>query len=481
MKLKTRRILFCICLIIFLISSPLIILYAFGFRYDFSQKKITQTGIIYLTPNIHDDIKILINDKEELDRISIKGIFKKDFVLHNLIPKTYNIKVDKKNYHRWEKNLVVLPGLITYARPLLLPISPEKKIIFSDIGISAWSISDKFKKVFFLKNFNEKISANIYDFSKKTFSSLNIDSSGSRSISANGSFPDHEIFLAPNGEKFGVSLPEINNKIILLNINGENISISANITPQNKIINGQWDDTSRYFLYLNNKGDLNSYDITNKSANKILENVLGFRLNGENIYYLSNNNLFLYRTSIYNPLDQEQLSYGPLSSVINNVKTDQFGKITIEQKAEIIISSQNAIAVISPDKNLYVIGKNGMPANIKNNIDAAEFSLNGENLVFNSQFEIFTYDLASGQESLITRLSQKVSNVSWYSDQNHVWFLANQTIKNIELDSRPTPNIIDFISIPAQPSSILYADSNAIYYDQKKDNILSLYQIEMPN
>ncbi len=479
MKLITRRILFCFCFILFLISSPLIILYAFGFRYDFAQKKLMQTGIIYLTPNIQDNIKISIDNKEELDKISIKGIFKKDFVLYNLMPKTYNIKIEKENYHRWEKNLIVSPGLTTFAQPLLLPSNPSVNLIFSDADIPVWSISDIFKKIFYLKNNNEKISANIYDFSKKTLITLSIKTLGDQSEKINAISENSKFFPAPDGKKFGVTLPQNTARIILLNSTEKDISIITDFISNNKIIDGQWNDSSRYFLYLNEKGEINLYDTATEKSKKILENILGFSLMGENIYYLDRNNLFFYQAAINNPLEKQQLSYSPLPFPRETKKMEKTELINIEKSVKILISSKNTLSIITPEKDLFIINQSGVPLTIGNNIEKAIFSKNGEGLVFNSSFEIFTYTLNDDRKNLITRLSQEISNVNWYSDYDHIWFLANQTIKNIELDSRPTPNIINFINIPDQTANIVYISTNSIYYAQKNNNTLSIYQVEI--
>lgn len=476
MKLITRRILFCFCFILFLISSPLVILYAFGFRYDFTERKLIQTGIIYLTPNIQDNIKILINNKEESSKISIKGIFKKDFVLYNLIPKTYNIKIEKDNYHAWEKNLVVLPGIITYAQPLLLSSSPKTNLIFNDTNIPLWSVSDEFKKIFYLKNDNKKISANVYDFSKKTFNAKIIETSN---IDSSDIPENSKIFLAPDGGKFGFVIPQKNTGIILLDSTEKNVSLIANFTQNEKVINGQWDDSSRYFLYLNDKGEINSYDTIAKISKKILENISGFSLKDGNIYYLDRNNLFFYRSSVNTPGEKQQLSYVSIPITIENKKLEKIKPMSVEKEIKILISAKNTLAAITPQKNLFAIPQNGIPVNLGNNIEAAMFSQDGENLLFNSPFEIFTNTLGDSQVNLITRLSQKISNVNWHNSYTHVWFLTNQTIKNIELDSRPTPNIIDFINMPEEAANILYTNTNYIYYDQLKDNNLSLYQVEI--
>lgn len=467
---------------LFLVSSPLVILYAFGFRYDFNEKKIIQTGIIYLTPNIQDNIKILINSKEELNKINIKGIFKKEFVLYNLMPKIYNIRIEKENYHTWEKNLAVLPGLITYAQPLLLPSSPITNLIFKDSNILLWSISDKFKKIYYLKNENGKISANVYDFLSK---SLNTKSIGiPRDLLKNKNIipADSKIYIAPDGKNFAIIFPEDPSKIILLDSNEKDLSITANLASSDKIIDGQWDNSSRYFLYLNEKGDLNQFDLITVKSSKIIEKILGFTMKNEEIYYLDRNNLFIYQSSINNPHEKQQLSFLPLPITSGKQTPETTDKTNIIKKITLATSAENALALITPEKNLFIIGQNGIPIGLGNNVESATFSKDGENIVFNSSFEIFTRTLSGSQENLVTRVSQKISNVSWFSDYNHIWFLANQIIKNIELDSRPTPNIIDFISLPKEPSSILYTDANFMYYDQQNnDNTLSLYQVQIQN
>lgn len=480
MKLITRRILFIACFILFLIMSPLIILYAFGFRYDSTQKKIMQTGIIYLTPNIQDNIKILINNKEEPSKISIKGIFKKDFVVYNLLPKTYNIKIVKENYHVWEKNLVVLPGLITHAQPLLLPSNPKINQIFSNANVSLWSLDDKSKKIFFVKNNGGKISLNIYDFSKKTLNTKPLANLIYQTKEISSVPQDSRINSAPDGKKFYFLFPADKTRIILLASTDNNMSLSGDIISENKIIDEHWDSSSRFFLYLNEKGEIVSYDTVSKTSKKIVENASGFSVKDDNIYYLNNENLFFYRASVNNPSDKQQLSYVPLSIGQKDQEAEKTKPININKKIKILISAKNTLAVITPEKDLFTIPENGIPINVGNNIEEAQLSQNGEDLVFNSSYEIFTSAVSSSQENLVTRLSQKISNVGWHTDYAHVWFLANQTLKNIELDSRPTPNIVDFVDMPNKVSDIIYTDSNYIYYDQKNDDgTLSLYQIEI--
>lgn len=441
-----------------------------------------QTGIIYITPTPQNDIKILINGKEETNNLNVKGIFKKDYVLYNLLPKTYNIKITKAGYHPWEKNLVVLPGLIAYAQPLLLPSSPADNLIFNDSGIQLWSISGDFKKIFYLKKDADKISANVYDLSQKTRSGIPIiayaDQPRGKKNLANIISADSKIFIAPDGQKFALVLPLESARIILLNSAKENISTSADFILNGKILDGLWDDSSRYFFYLTDNKELYAYDSISGGSKKILGNILGFSLKGGEIYYIDKNNLFVYRSPINSPAEKQQLSYVPLSFTGKNSGTDAKNP-SIEKSAKLIIFAKNALAVIGPDKNLFTVTQNGIPVNLGSDIESAAFSGNGEKLIYNSPFEIFTATPGDNQENLVTRLSQKISNVGWYGDYEHIWFIVNHTLKNIELDSRPIPNIVDFLNFPNNFTDIIYADSNTIYYDQRDGDSFALHRVEI--
>ncbi len=482
MKLITRRILFGFCIILFLIFSPLIILYTFGFRYDFSQKKLVQTGIIYITPKPQDNIKILIDGKEDLDKLSIKGIFRKDYVLYNLIPKTYNIKIGKEGYHNWEKNLAVFPGLITYAQPLLLPSNPKKDLILGDTNVLAWSFSDNFKKVFYLKAENDKIIANSYDILTKNINSVQISvvkgGAGEKASGAGDILENYKLFPSPDGKKLAVIFHSDAGRIILLNADEKNLSISSDFAASETIIDARWSESGKHFLYLNPTGELYSHDAALNKPGKLFENVASFAVKNDDIYYLNQDNLILYKSSASNPSGKNQLALAPLAAAEEN-KKNEFDQANTRNKFKIIIANNYAIAIISPEKKLFIINQSGVPKLIDSDIESLKFSRTGDKIVYNSSYEIFTIAPNGDKADFVSRLSQKISHVDWYGDYEHIWYFANKTLKNIELDSRPVPNVIDFLNIPKQNTNIIYADSNTIYYDQQDKDYFSLYRVEI--
>ncbi|MFH1401878.1 MAG: hypothetical protein ABIG40_02860 [Parcubacteria group bacterium] len=119
MTKKSRTILFYICLFLFLLISPVAVLYSQGYRLDFGRetngKIIVKTGGLFL--------KIAPGQAE----IYIDGELEKktDFLfgsslIKNLLPKNYAISVNKENFWPWEKNLKINEKDVTEAKSIVL-------------------------------------------------------------------------------------------------------------------------------------------------------------------------------------------------------------------------------------------------------------------------------------------------------------------------------------------------------------------------
>lgn len=488
MRLKTRRILTVISVILFLILAPLIILYTFGFRYDFKEKKIVQTGIIYLTPAPQDNVKILVNGAEAKNNLSVKGFLKKDYVLYNLLPQTYEIKLQKDGYWDWKKNLSVLPGIITYAWPLLLTRNPVINPVFESESVGNWDFSPDYKKIAYLKGKGTDATIAVYDTNSQKTKSINIREilpelnslAGSPKLAIDAldfSNNNAQIFWSPNSVNFALVLGANPARIFLFSAN-EIAYLTGAFIPD-AVTRGQWNGSNDYFIYLTQKQELYSLGLK-PSPNPqpaIANNISGFTVKNNDVYYLENNNLFIYRLSLSSPGDKKQLSFAPLNpDTGSGEKNPQNAGGTLSR---LIISARNDIAIITPDKNLFLVRQNRLPSRIGSNVEAVEFSQDGGSLLYNSSFEIFIYSPGSDSENLITRSGQKISDVGWYKDYSHIWFYADSTLKNIELDSRPVPNVVNFMALPQPAENFIYDNiAGNIYYNQIDGNKISIYRVK---
>lgn len=116
-----RRSYFIFFFLIFIISAPLFILDAKGYRLNWSGVlKVSQTGGLYISTD-QSGIEIYVNN-ELVKRTSIaqKSIFVQD-----LKPGIYDIRVSKEGLQSWNKTLRVFPEIVTEARSFLIRSEPE--------------------------------------------------------------------------------------------------------------------------------------------------------------------------------------------------------------------------------------------------------------------------------------------------------------------------------------------------------------------
>lgn len=117
MTRKLRAIIFWLTVCLFFIASPIAILYALDYSYDWQGKKLVQNGAFYLksTPK---NAQIFINDK--LKKTTPRLIKK-------LLPRDYVVEVKKDGFQTWKKNLRIESGLVTENKHILL--IPDKPFL----------------------------------------------------------------------------------------------------------------------------------------------------------------------------------------------------------------------------------------------------------------------------------------------------------------------------------------------------------------
>jgi len=124
MTKTTRRILFYALVAVFILATPPTILYAMGYSFDWGKYALVQTGGIYLksTPG---NAQITINGKNSG---TTPGL------LSHFLPGAYQVSVSKDGFYSWQKNLEVLPTLVTEARNIFLfPKQIEQELVAKNV------------------------------------------------------------------------------------------------------------------------------------------------------------------------------------------------------------------------------------------------------------------------------------------------------------------------------------------------------------
>jgi hypothetical protein len=123
LTIKTRRIALIVCILLFLVAAPAVLLYSNGYRLG-SNWTLNKTGGLYVASPV-SGAQIFINNKLEKEtNILQSGLF-----LSGLKQGNYSVLVAKEEYWPWEKKMEVKNQMVTEARALLLPKDPEGEII----------------------------------------------------------------------------------------------------------------------------------------------------------------------------------------------------------------------------------------------------------------------------------------------------------------------------------------------------------------
>lgn len=102
-------------LLLLILASTAVVLYAQGYRLNLSKRTVEKTGII-LIKSIPEGAGVYLDG--ELTTATNSPI-------SNLKSGTYHLKVEKEGYFSWEKDVLVKEGLVTDITTLLPPLSPS--------------------------------------------------------------------------------------------------------------------------------------------------------------------------------------------------------------------------------------------------------------------------------------------------------------------------------------------------------------------
>jgi len=129
MTKTSRTILFYILCAIFMILTPIVLFYSQGYRFDFENQKIVETGAILIRP-YPKDVKASVDNQDE-KKVSA---FSKTIFFPNITPTEHIVTIKKKGYFTYEKIVEIEEKLITEINAILFPINIEKQISLENVS-----------------------------------------------------------------------------------------------------------------------------------------------------------------------------------------------------------------------------------------------------------------------------------------------------------------------------------------------------------
>lgn len=212
MKKKTRRQLFWICVILFLVISPVLLLYANGWRIT-PEGSIKRVGGIFVSAGTTGAEVFLDGELEKRTNLLQQGVF-----VQGLTPRTTSVIVAKEGYWPWTKDLDIKEQFVTEARAFLVPIDITGISVLQGTYSRIYRV---FKNILLLEKKNGDAAR--YEFYSPEEGLLLPIASGQEYLSSSAAF---ETFIE-NGESLFLIFPAKTVKIAISSSN-----IHASLAPR---------------------------------------------------------------------------------------------------------------------------------------------------------------------------------------------------------------------------------------------------------
>ncbi|MBI5135332.1 hypothetical protein HZA86_03830 [Candidatus Uhrbacteria bacterium] len=129
MTVVHRTIIYYIFVLLFIVVSPLILLYAVGYTVDIGRRTVEQTGMILLDVS-PDDAQIAVNSQPISREQRSNGVVR----IIGLSNGNYHVTISKDGYEPWSTNLLVKAGSIA-APPTIRLVRKTRSFMILPLGI----------------------------------------------------------------------------------------------------------------------------------------------------------------------------------------------------------------------------------------------------------------------------------------------------------------------------------------------------------
>ncbi|MBU3918901.1 PEGA domain-containing protein [Patescibacteria group bacterium] len=482
MTKKFKKILFISTLLGFLIFAPILLFYSQGYRFDFNNKRIVQTGGLFfnVSPN---GSKISIDEK-----ISRKTsfIFGSSFI-SGLMPKKYEIKIEKENYHPWQKTLEVEEKKVTECKDIQLFLkNPEFSLLSS--GISDIFIAPNEKELIIKKQDENGWRLELFDLGTQESIVLVKEEEFIKKLEIKSDAKPLLQFAEFSNDSKKVLLKIIidaEDKYFLIDLLSSQELIFINTGGKIKNISFEPNNGKELFLIGSNiekdngKKEIEYYDDALFSFNPNREEVLQYielPVLSQKImsYAISNGNIiwmdgagFLYKGQIKEGKVEllEILSLKPLL-----IHEQSNYKIIVNNLSQIFIKEDETLYFLDPEAHMLT--------RVFASLKKYQFSPDNKKIALRNEHEIVIIFLEEQTEQpqrkkrekfRLIGISEKLDNLFWLNN-HYLIFRADNAIKIIEIDDRDNPNLIELktfsepkIAWLEKQKSLLILSDNALY------------------
>lgn len=433
MNKTTKSALLMLIVALFLLTTPLIILYSQGYRFDFETKSFFQTGSFSFKAWPRGSLVSIDNKLEKKTDFLFGTIY-----IENLLPKKYNIEIRKDGYYSWKKDLKIKEGEVTESKNIfLIPKNPQFNSL--EIKVDNFFPSPDGKKAILKINEEENWSLASLDLKNNT-PSLFFETENFLEIYRKSDFVNLEwsldskrFLLKTETEKNQYFVVEIENGLSIFPLDFLIIDVDkVSFHPQNPQV---------VLLTRNLKEDRSIFSVNYKEKsfpNLILNNFLAFNIFNNHLFWLDNKGF----------IHQSNLS-GKENILINR----EHFSLDSNPQIELIAFSDNKFSLNIEGKLYFFDRERQSFEKISNGVKEIKISPDSKKVAYYTNHEIWLLFLdkieeqpkrEKGDRVFLTRFSEEISDIFWYTG-HYLIFSANNEIKVIEIDDRDKVNIYTLV------------------------------------
>jgi hypothetical protein len=449
-----RHILFFTFLALFLIITPLLILYANGYQFSLMKKNFVKTGMLILDTRPRGaSIYIDSMQQNESAIFGSRNPIVTPAKIKGLLPGDFSVRLVLEGYWPWEKKLSVQPGASTYAEDVLLfkksipvLVSPAEKntIIYSpDTSRAIFKQADSYA---------------VAELSQTLSTAIKLDQRATSSLNAVWSPTAAHLLIGRSLFDMTQDPPRIN----------PDFSLPAATAFM------KWDEKDdNAIYYFDEKNQLIAYDLSTDELTatavtldpKLAKNDYDFEVRNDNLYFVKSGD----DKAIFNVIAI------PTGKMIKSLELPASGRFRLinpgHNYVNLFDDKNKALIIIDPLSNVADLVDN------LENITVAKW-INDDKLLYANDYEIWIYDLRARQKRLLTRISDKINDVFWHPSNNYVIYSTDGSIVVIELDEREKNIRTELFSGPVSSIELEEA-GKTLYFYTTIGNIGGLYELDI--
>jgi len=454
---KKRSLFFWILVVFFFATTCVLIPYTLGYRFNTERGIFIYTGSISLksTPQ---NISITVDKKPVAN--GRLNMINSSYHIGGLNPGEHLIEVSAPDFKPWSKKVAVSSGLSAEFWNVELVRENYPRVQYQTPQINNFFYDPQKRLVAYTENDAEALRVNILDINNETVE--NVFNSNEWRFTSD---PKENIEWSPSlykiiipVEKYGIKnyfIVETNTK---KTINLQELAGTENLSKV------RWDSNNRNYLYYISEGKLFRLNINDSTDKKIMaSDVASYDLSGNKVYYfqLPSGVVFsLKPDSNSNPI---QIT----TSAPSDMSDSSYQITTYDERRVALLNKSGNLSVFNDgEKEIYF-------RELASGVRGIQFSDDGKKLLYWNDWEIVAYYLrawevqpfrAENETKDITRFSEKIDNVQWSRDYEHVLFSAGGKIKIIEIDHRNQKNLTDVVDFTIAKTKIVNDSSNSKLY-----------------